>query len=333
MPSKFVSVHTVLLTGVLLVGPSLAKGPSFVRVKDAKQDADFAIQGEYSGEVKVNGNPMTLALQVVAMGKGQFHTARYVGGLPGDGWNGKKLTPLTGKLADDGTLTFTADGGQVVLKDGEFSFTYRGESAGTLKKVHRKSPTLGKKPPEGAIVLFDGTSGGAWKDGEMDGTLLTEGQTSKQEFGSHSLHIEFRLPYEPENRSQGRGNSGLYLQGRYEVQMLDSFGLSGEHNECGGVYTIAPPAQNMCFPPLTWQTYDVDFTAAKYDNAGKLLQNPLMTVRHNGIVVHQDLELPKKTTAAPRDPGPGPGPVYLQDHTNPVRYRNIWVVPKSDATN
>jgi hypothetical protein len=199
----------------------------------------------------------------------------------------------------------------------------------TLEKVHRKSPTLGKEPPAGAVVLFDGTNADNFKNGRMteDG-LLEQGCTSKRTFGSHRLHIEFRLPYQPHDRGQGRGNSGLYLQGRYEVQMLDSFGLEGKQNECGGVYSVSAPRLNMCFPPLSWQTYDVDYRAAKYDENGKLLSNPRMTVEHNGVTIHEDLELPgeRNTTAAPVRAGPEAGPVYLQDHGNPVRYRNIWVV-------
>jgi hypothetical protein len=142
--------------------------------------------------------------------------------------------------------------------------------------------------------------------------------------------VEFRIPFQPEDSGQGRGNSGLYLQGRYEVQMLDSFGLEGKDNECGGIYSVAPPSVNMALPPLAWQTYDVDYTAAKYDDAGKLTSNPRVTVKHNGVVIHDNIELPgqRNTTAAPVAAGPAPGPVFLQNHGNPVRYRNIWVVEK-----
>ena len=161
--------------------------------------------------------------------------------------------------------------------------------------------------------------------------LRMEGCTSKQTSGSHQLHIECRVPYQPEDRGQGRGNSGIYFQGRYEVQMLDSFGLEGKDNECGGIYSVAQPSVNMCLPPLAWQSYDAEFTAAKYDDAGKLVANPRITVRHNGVVIHNDVELPgeRNTTAAPLSAGPEAGPVYLQNHGNPVRYRNIWVVPKA----
>jgi hypothetical protein len=110
------------------------------------------------------------------------------------------------------------------------------------------------------------------------------------------------------------------------VQVLDSFGLSGENNECGGIYQIARPAVNACFPPLTWQTYDIDFTAAKYE-AGEKVSNARVTIRHNGIVIHDRLELPHGTPGKYKEQE-GPGVLYLQGHGNPVVYRNIWVVEK-----
>jgi hypothetical protein len=111
--------------------------------------------------------------------------------------------------------------------------------------------------------------------------------------------------------------------------MLDSFGLEGEENECGGIYSVAKPSVNMCYPPLAWQTYDIDYTAARYKD-NELVSPPRITVRHNGVVIHDDVELPgnRNTTAAPVAAGPQNGPLYLQDHGNPVRYRNIWVVGK-----
>jgi len=147
-------------------------------------------------------------------------------------------------------------------------------------------------------------------------------------FGSFTIHIEFRAPFQPWARGQGRGNSGFYAQGRYETQMLDSFGLSGEWNECGGVYQIAKPSVNMCYPPLSWQTYDIEFVQAVYDEDGNKTENAKFTVLHNGVNIHDDVELTHATTASPMKEGPEPGPVFLQNHGNPVRYRNIWVVPK-----
>ena len=183
------------------------------------------------------------------------------------------------------------------------------------------------KPPEGAVVLFDGSHVDEW-NGKMDARkLLKAGATTKKKFDSYTLHIEFILPFKPMGRGQNRGNSGVYQQGRYEVQVLDSFGLKGENNECGGVYTIAKPLVNMCFPPLVWQTYDIDFTGATFDAAGKKTANAKMTAKHNGVVIHQDLELPKETGGGTKE-APGGGPFHLQDHGNPVFYRNIWVLEK-----
>jgi hypothetical protein len=187
---------------------------------------------------------------------------------------------------------------------------------------------LGAEPPAGAVVLFDGSSPEAFKGGRMteDG-LLMEGVTSHDTFGSHTLHVEFLLPFMPQARGQGRGNSGFYAQGRYEVQILDSFGLEGRDNECGGIYSVGPPKVNMCLPPLSWQTYDVDFTAAEYQD-GKKVKDAVITVRHNGVLIHKDQKVDHATTAHRLPEGPDPGPIYLQNHGNPVRFRNIWVVPR-----
>ena len=131
----------------------------------------------------------------------------------------------------------------------------------------------------------------------------------------------------PFARGQGRGNSGMYIQGRYEVQVLDSFGLDGKNNECGGIYSISEPKVNMCLPPLSWQTYDYDFTAAKYDADGKKVKNARVTIKHNGVVIHDDLELPNHTPGKHPE-ADSPGLLYLQGHGNPFVYRNVWVVEK-----
>ena len=123
---------------------------------------------------------------------------------------------------------------------------------------------------------------------------------------------------------QARGNSGVYVQSRYEVQVLDSFALEGENNECGGIYKVARPSVKMCLPPLSWQTYDVSFTAAKFDKAGKKLAPAVTTIRHNGVVIHDKLTL--KLTAGGGRNDEKPGALYLQNHGDPVRFRNIWVV-------
>ncbi len=292
-------------------------------------DADFEFQGEYTGEITLDDAKSKLGLQVIAQGSGKFATVAYLGGLPGDGWDGLTRFPAAGvrkdkimELAGE-TASAKVENGVVTIRDKD------GNVFGELKKVERKSPTLGAKPPEGAVVLFDGKNVDEFEGGRLtaDG-LLMQGVTSKRKFQSGTLHLEFRTPYMPEDQGQARGNSGCYVQGRYEVQVLDSFGLEGKDNECGGIYSSSAPAVNMCFPPLSWQTYDIDYTAGTYDDQGKVLKFPRITVKHNGVVIHNNMELKKITPGGVSADGPGPGALHLQDHGNPVRFRNIWVVEK-----
>lgn len=284
-------------------------------------DADFALQGEYAS----SGH----GVNVVALGGGRFMAVHFKGGLPGAGADKASRRTVEAQSADgkvefawpDARLTVSAAGAELAA----------GGTATRLEKLLRQSPTLGAKPPPGAVVLFDGTSADAFQPGNIEEGLLCQGANSKAKFNDHSLHLEFMLPYKPQARGQGRGNSGVYLQGRYEVQVLDSFGLEGRNNEAGGIYSIKDPDVNMCFPPMTWQTYDIDFSAAKFAPDGSKTANARITVRHNGVVVHDNVELPKGTTAAPVKEGPEPSYLHLQDHGNPVRYRNIWVVEKPAA--
>ena len=320
---------SITLLVAVVAASGTAKGP--VYIDPQKTDADFAIQGEYKGVLETPDGELPIGVQVVAKGKGQFQAVAYIGGLPGDGYNGAETFTVECNRQDD-KVVFRGDEASAIIADDKMTVTDAdGYEMGTLTKVHRKSPTLGKKPPKDAVILFDGKGAQSFENGQMsEDQLLMEGTTSKQNFGDQHLHIEFRLPYQPEDSGQQRGNSGVYLQGRYEVQMLDSFGLEGKNNECGGIYERRAPDVNMCLPPLSWQTYDIDFTAARYDADGKLLAKPRLTVRHNGQLVHNDVELPndQPTRAAPVKAGPDPGPVYLQNHRNPVRYRNIWVIEK-----
>jgi len=313
-----------------LVLPALAAAPGEAITDPAQAGPDFAVQGEYVGQVQTDEGPKALGVQIVALGEGKFHAVAYEGGLPGAGWVGSEKIEVDGQMKD-GVATFIGTDETTIgtIKDGVCTVkSSEGKAIATLKKVARTSPSMGAKPPAGAVVLFDGTSPDAFEGGRMteDG-LLMEGATSKQTFQSFTLHMEFQTPFKPHARGQGRGNSGFYAQGRYEVQILDSFGLEGLQNECGGIYSIGAPKVNMCFPPLAWQTYDVDFTAAEYED-GKKVKDAVMTVRHNGVLIHENQALGHKTTAAPVNEGPEPGPIFLQNHGNPVRFRNIWVVEK-----
>lgn len=298
-------------------------------------DPDFHIQGEYAGTIKVIDNEVRVGVQVIALGNGMFRSVAYQGGLPGDGWDGSERRSAEAEL-QEGAVKFQGMifNGQISTageKKGTLTVSDKtGAVIGQLQRVERVSPTIGAPPPAGATVLFDGKTPEQFENGKLTRSgLLAQGVTSKPKFQSCTVHLEFRTPYQPNDGGQGRGNSGCYLQGRYEVQILDSFGLDGKDNECGGIYSIKAPDANLCFPPLAWQTYDIDYTAALYDAAGKKTKNARITVRHNGVVIHRDVELPKTTTAAPVAEGPEPGPLYLQDHGNPVRFRNVWVLPKN----
>ncbi len=289
----------------------------------AAEDPDFQMQGEY-GRAETGAE---WGLQVIALGGGRFDGYVLEGGLPGLGWEpGKRRIKVSG--AREGEVT-QLKGEKIGIKIKNRHAVAAIEGAiHILPRIVRESPTLGAKPPEGAVVLFDGTSADAWKNGRMDGDLLENSDAfSKEAFGSYSLHLEFRTPYKPDARGQRRGNSGVYHQARYETQILDSFGLEGQMNETGGIYSVAAPKLNMCLPPLVWQTYDVDFAAAQWKD-GKKTSNARMTVRLNGVIVHEDQEIPGPTPASKLKETPEPGPLYLQHHGNPIRFRNIWLVPR-----
>jgi hypothetical protein len=324
-----------------LVGPTFAAAEQPVFVDPAKTDDDFPFQGEYVGEVTVGGQTGSLGVQVIALGDGGFEAIAYPGGLPGDGWTpprkitGKGTRVGTGKEAKVRLSGVDWDGvertGEIRTKGDSMELVVtaeNGDAIVALPKVTRRSPTLGQKPPAGAVSIFEGTSVEKLVDGRIsDDGLLMEGVTTKDGFGDALWHIEFRLPYQPRDRGQARGNSGAYIQGAYEVQMLDSFGLEGRNNECGGIYSVAAPSVNMCLPPLEWQTYDIDFTAPRFEG-GQKVSSPRMTVRHNGVVIHENAEVPKITPGGPQKTEQPLGPLHLQNHGNPVRYRNIWVLPK-----
>ena len=286
----------------------------------AKAGQDYRDQGEYKNDWG--------GAQIIALGEGNFRMVTYRGGLPGDGWD-KEFKQETPGKREGAKIVFTGENDyRAELANGKITITTAGGGPYTMEKTERKSPTLGAKPPPGAIVLFDGTNADAWADGHLDERhLLVAGPKSKQSFNDFTAHLEFLLPFKPLGRGQDRGNSGVYLQDRYEVQVLDSFGLKGENNECGGLYSQTKPAVNMCFPPLVWQTYDIDFTTAKFDSSGQKTKSAVATIKHNGVTIHDHLELKGPTPGGKKEDSTG-GPLQLQGHGNPVFYRNVWVVPK-----
>jgi hypothetical protein len=196
--------------------------------------------------------------------------------------------------------------------------------------------------PPGAVVLFDGTSLAAWRrrrdGGPARWPVLPDGSTrprggdivTVERFADFRLHVEFLIP--PSSRwlpGQWRGNSGVYLQGRYEVQILDSCGLRrlpGDR-DCGALYRVAPPRINACRPAGEWQSYDVLFRAPAGDGTPARA-----TVWQNGVRIHDAAEVRRPTGGGLGGRPDEPGPVLLQDHGCPVRFRNIWIVPRGEKS-
>jgi len=198
-----------------------------------------------------------------------------------------------------------------------------------------------KPAPVGAVILFDGKSFDNWTkldgktppgwkiiNGAMEVVPGSGNIITKQRFdGAFHLHVEFRVPYMPNAKGQARGNSGVYVQGRYEVQILDSYGLQSQKNDCGAIYGVAAPLVNACKAPTVWQSYDIHFRSPICVN-GKKKEPARMTVYHNGIKIHNDVTIPVDNTTAGLGGDPcTPGPIMLQDHGNPVQFRNIWLLP------
>ena len=201
------------------------------------------------------------------------------------------------------------------------------------------SPTLGARPSQAdnkTVILFDGLSWRGWqrKDGSESQWIVQDDSSVQaaggdaitgSTFGDFQLHVEFFCPKMPDKQGQARSNSGVYLHGRYEVQILDSFGDSPAGNGCGALYSIAGPMVNASRPPGTWQTYDIVFRAPRFDGEDKVTELPRLTVLHNGIVIHNNLELPGTTPGGLDREMVDVGPLLLQFHGDPVRYRNIWL--------
>jgi hypothetical protein len=247
------------------------------------------------------------AMQVTLLKDGRFLAATYQGGLPGAGWDGSAIR----------SEVLTAE----ALAPRLNSFT----------RTERTSPTLGAEAPPDAVLKFpdDFTA-------VTNGIMMVGGRT-KKDLASFRMHLEFMVPLKPgiNPSNQDRGNSGIYIFNNYELQVIDSFALdlnttnnaveaeSLNTQWCGALYKLKAPAVHMAYPPLCWQTFDIEFRAPVFENARRI-RNARITIYHNGVCIHDDVELESGTGQGAKRKQLAAGPVFFQHHGNPVLFRNIW---------
>jgi len=293
------------------------------------------IQGMYAGTwTDAKGAKGTIEARVVALGDYAFKVYLYLKDEAG-----KQVRKVVADAKRQGDALPVQGGGcRGSIAGGVLEATIEGGCKLQAKRFIPKSPTLGKKPPEGAIVLLDGKNfdevvfargnrsapPSEWKP-LPDGSIVVPkgGFRSKRAFsGSYDLHVEFMCNFKPKARSQGRGNSGVFLNCGQEIQVLDSFGMTTyKGGGCGGLYKWKNPDafdefSLASYPPLVWQTYDIEYRVPRGPDGRPL--KPRLTVYHNGIKIHENVELRRNDRR---------GQFFFQDHGNPIRYRNIWVLP------
>ncbi len=268
-----------------------------------KENTQFQYIGEYSTDDK------NVFFQVSVLKTKDYLVTTYKGGLPGRGWD--KSPAISKKICQTDL--------DALLK--------------TAQKAHYVSPTMGAKAPENATLTMP-TGFTKVNDG-----ILPAGGTTAKEVGSFKMHLEFRLPFKPTRNpsNQDKGNSGIYIYNNYEIQVLDTFALDYSTEEypikleslktqwCGCLYKMKQADLNMALPPLTWQTYDIDFTAPVFEGDKKVV-NGRLTVLHNGVKIHDDVELKTGTGAGAEKKQLAKGIINFQDHGNPTVFRNVWLV-------
>jgi hypothetical protein len=319
-----------------------------VSLNIASAQNNVPVYGNWEGEFKGEMASKSISAQIVGESRDTYRVDLYIGGQ-------KYQTQAVQK----GRFTLVSDmvdfgrdnGGQFMLTGnisrGRFVGSLdngRSQSEFVLERVVDRSPTFGRKAPAGAIVLIEGEDASAeqknktfyenWNVNPLwvvdgDGAVHKSGGNifTKKEFGSAEIHVEFMPPYMPDARGQARGNSGVYVMGRYEVQVLDSFTDEPKDNLCGGIYQFGVPKVQACFPPATWQTYDITYKAPGFDSNGNKTSDAVITVVHNGKTVHENLVLNRCTPGGISNKEAPTGPLWFQDHNDLVKFRNVWVKP------
>ncbi len=313
--------------------------------------------GEYEGSIKTEGHHFTVNPKAQAQVSKCDDKTYQVIIVP---YLYRRAVPYVSvKIADVGqsdSLNFDVNGYKGEVKaDGTIIVTGNRDKKDfvmTLKKFDRKIPTMGKSAPRGASILIGAGNMSEWanSDGsecawkilgdvvEIPSEVAVAGKKkknhtifSKKAFGSFALHLEFKLPESYHKGWGNRGNSGLYI-GETELQIIDSFAGIGTWNECGALYKFMPPKVNAALPPEVWQAYDVEYTAAKFEN-GKLIAYPRISVWHNGIKIHDDIEITQATDhsqlrAESYKFTSEKEKLSLQDHNDSLQFRNMWIQEK-----
>lgn len=337
-------LRTKSLLGILLV---LVVGMATANMALAERAEN--VMGNWGGKFLGNDwQERTLRAQIVAESREDFRVYLYVDEkrVQIKGKTVKKKTGMRGQV-DLGSALGGVHSVRAEVVGGTIKGAFAKDGASAkfeLKKVFNKSPTLGKEPPAGAVVLLAGLQASQevkqetldrewtilprWKL-QSDGSIQIQGSSivSNKAFGDAQYHVEFRTPFMPGDTGQGRGNSGVYILGQYEVQVLDSFTDEPRDNQCGGIYQRAVPLTNPSLPPLEWQTYDITFKTARFDANGAKTQDAVITVKHNGVVIHDNLALSDRTPGGLGGSEATKGQLLFQDHSDRVGFRNVWVKP------
>ena len=327
-------------------------------VVTADKAASDPFLGDWEGQW-AKGRRRDLAAQVIPRGSGTYQ----INVLPALDQRCPAYAVVEAK-AEGGILQFDQQGWSGRIEGDRFTgtgFMQNQRTAFEMKKVRRLSPRLGATPPEGAVVLFDGSGFEHWESDRRGGVedirwklvddamrvwpplkrhAFSTAIRTRQAFPDFHLHLEFRLPLIAEASGQTRANSGVIIEEFefYEVQILDSYGLPGYWDDCGAIYNKEAPKVNMCAPPGQWQSYDVVYRSPGFDESGNLTAKARITVDHNGKLIHKEVELPYSERAVEarrqRPESRKPGRITLQHHGDPVEFRNVWLKKlEADAPN
>jgi hypothetical protein len=315
--------------------PAKAAAPPAKATTPTKERLPDPVTGEYSGKVSRPGQDIKAEAKVIGTGSEEYEVVLT--------WTegGKGNTIRWPARVEGGKVIFDGQNDAMevvgVIADQKLTATVKGKFEGkfNLEYTRRTSRTEGDPPLEGGEVLLPYAEGkptstaewtnDTWK-AQPDGSMLVgKGNNStKKSFGDCRLHIEFYIPYEPDCKGQDRGASGVFLQGRYEIQILDSFGQDPTIDGCGAITGVRVPRPGAPLPPARWQTYDIVFRAPVLDG-DTVLKPAIITVVQNGMKIHDIIKVDKATAGGVAGPPVEKSPLMLQEHGSPVRFRNIWI--------